>query len=156
MSIQDLGSLGEFIAAITVVASLVYLSVQIRQNTRSLRVAAFQSAIDAVNQTDLVIVGDVELEALSEKGMRDYCTLDDLERGRFNRIIRVAVRNFEMSLYLDEQGFMPIDINSVYERLFAVFLSTPGGREWWTSEARTFSDELQKHFNARFTAQFRT
>ncbi len=40
MTIQDLGSLGELIAAVATVATLVYLALQIRQNTHTLRHAA--------------------------------------------------------------------------------------------------------------------
>ena len=36
MSLADLGNIGEFVGAIAVVASLVYLALQIRQNTRQL------------------------------------------------------------------------------------------------------------------------
>ena len=36
MSIQDLGSIGEFIAAIATLVTLVYLAMQIRHNTRAL------------------------------------------------------------------------------------------------------------------------
>jgi hypothetical protein len=36
VTIQDLGSIGEFVAAIATLATLVYLAVQIRQNTRTL------------------------------------------------------------------------------------------------------------------------
>ena len=33
MTIQDLGSIGELVAAIATIATLVYLAIQIRQNT---------------------------------------------------------------------------------------------------------------------------
>jgi len=35
LTLSELGSLGEFVGAVAVVLSLVYLAVQIRQNTRS-------------------------------------------------------------------------------------------------------------------------
>ena len=37
MTLADLGNLGEFVGALGVVAALVYLAFQIRQNTRQLR-----------------------------------------------------------------------------------------------------------------------
>ncbi len=37
MTLEDLGNLGEIIGAIAVVISLVYLAVQIRQNTAQIR-----------------------------------------------------------------------------------------------------------------------
>lgn len=37
MSIVELGALGEFVGALGVVASLIYVGVQVRQNTRVVR-----------------------------------------------------------------------------------------------------------------------
>ena len=37
MSIQDLGALGELVAAVATVATLLYLAVQIRQNNKNLQ-----------------------------------------------------------------------------------------------------------------------
>ena len=42
MTIQDLGSLGELIAAVATVATLVYLAIQLKQNTLALRSQTFQ------------------------------------------------------------------------------------------------------------------
>ena len=44
MTLQDLGSIGEFVAAIATIATLAYLALQIRQNTRTLRVNSHQEA----------------------------------------------------------------------------------------------------------------
>ena len=46
MSLEDLGNIGEFVAAVAVVVSLIYLAVQIRDNTRSLQAASLQSVLD--------------------------------------------------------------------------------------------------------------
>ena len=42
MTVQDLGSLGELIAAVATVTTLVYLAIQLKQNTRELRSQTFQ------------------------------------------------------------------------------------------------------------------
>ena len=45
MSIQDLGSIGELIAALATLAALIYLAVQVRQNTRAIKSATFHELI---------------------------------------------------------------------------------------------------------------
>ena len=64
MTLEDLGNLGEFVAAIGVIASLVYLALQIRQNTASLRSSTHQQ----LAQLSVVQVGGAnvngKLEAL--------------------------------------------------------------------------------------------
>jgi hypothetical protein len=42
-TLQDLGSLGEFVGALGVVISLIYLARQMIQNTTSVRAASFNS-----------------------------------------------------------------------------------------------------------------
>lgn len=52
MTIQDLGSIGEFVAAIATVATLIYLSVQIRSSNRLARAEASRapnSDLNAIN-----------------------------------------------------------------------------------------------------------
>ena len=44
-TIQDLGSLGEFVGAMGVIVSLVYLARQMHQNTTSVRAASFNSMV---------------------------------------------------------------------------------------------------------------
>ena len=55
MTLEDLGNLGEFIAAVAVVVSLVYLALQIRQNTRSVRDSAFQAVASSVQETSILL-----------------------------------------------------------------------------------------------------
>jgi hypothetical protein len=43
MTLEDLGNIGEFVAAIGVIVSLVYLATQIRQNTKAVRSSASQA-----------------------------------------------------------------------------------------------------------------
>ncbi len=44
MSIQELGSIGEFVSSIAVLITLIYLAIQVRQNTQTMRVSATQEA----------------------------------------------------------------------------------------------------------------
>ena len=43
--IENLGNIGDFIGGVGVFATLIYLATQIRQNTRSLRLASIQHII---------------------------------------------------------------------------------------------------------------
>ena len=49
MSIQDLGALGELVAAIATIVTLLYLALQIRRNTKA-QIAATEFSSDERNQ----------------------------------------------------------------------------------------------------------
>jgi hypothetical protein len=48
MTLSELGGLGELVGAIAVLASLIYVARQIRQNTNATRLATLQSARDGL------------------------------------------------------------------------------------------------------------
>jgi hypothetical protein len=48
MNWEAIGAIGEAVGAVAVVASLVYLAVQIRQNTKSVQAATFQSIAEGL------------------------------------------------------------------------------------------------------------
>lgn len=48
MSITELGALGEFVASFGVLATLVYLAIQMRQNTRAVRINTAQNRLAAM------------------------------------------------------------------------------------------------------------
>ena len=60
MNIQELGSIGEFVAAIATVATLAYLALQIRQNTRALRHSALQTHKESIQQMIALIAASPE------------------------------------------------------------------------------------------------
>ena len=47
MSIMELGALGEFVGSIAVVITLIYLALQLKQNTSSVRANAYQGWVAA-------------------------------------------------------------------------------------------------------------
>ena len=75
-SLQSLGNIGEFVGAIGVVISLVYLAQQMKQNTNSVRAASFNSMVQ--NSIGLLehSFRDSEFAAFLE---RAECAIEDLE-----------------------------------------------------------------------------
>ena len=50
-TIQDLGSLGELVGAVVVVASLIYIGLQVKQNTMATRSATMQAIFQNTSET---------------------------------------------------------------------------------------------------------
>lgn len=61
MTLQELGNLGEAVSGIAVIVSLVYLALQIRQNTVALRSASYHQAAEQTWNALLVAAQDREL-----------------------------------------------------------------------------------------------
>jgi hypothetical protein len=102
MSIQDWGAIGELIGALAVVISLIYLAVQIRQNTRQIsqtfelnRLASFERTVEAGNHIRELLILNPELAALFEKGIRRFDELDKIEKIRFDFLLRNMFSGFQ-------------------------------------------------------------
>ena len=61
MTIEQLGSTGEFIAALATLATLVYLAIQIRQSTASVRSASAQQILQGIAEFNQFISSNPSL-----------------------------------------------------------------------------------------------
>jgi len=131
MDLDALGNIGEFVGALGVVASLVYLAVQVRQNTASVRAATFQALAQSYSDFASLIGSDGEVARILHAGSSDPEAGTELERFRFNFLLVAATRRWENAFYQHERGMLDA---SQWEGLQAgalLSLRTPGGRAWW-------------------------
>ena len=121
MTIVELGALGEFVSAVAVVVTLVYLAVQVRQNTHSLeeskRLAlaqTYQMRADAL-QNMLVHAAESQhigplITKLTQLGYpEDVSALDRLspdERGRFRQWQIAQQTHWDNMHYQFQQGYL--------------------------------------------------
>ena len=145
MTLQDLGNLGEFLGSIGVIGSLVYLAMQIRQNTRSVRSAAYQAAVAS---TVDVATSFATSEALSEaffKGFREYETLKGPERHRFGAYAYGLFRSYENLFYQHAQGAIEEDLWLGFRNMLQRDINVTGFAAWWDRERDIYSSEFQRY-----------
>lgn len=121
MTIMELGALGEFVGAIAVVVTLVYLAVQIRQNTRAMeenrRLAlaqTYQMRSDAlqsmlVHAADSQYIGPLITELTQHGYPEDVSALDRLtpeQRGRFRQWHIAQQTHWDNLFYQYQQGYL--------------------------------------------------
>ena len=83
MNLNDLANLGQIIGAVAVVVSLIYVALQIRQNTNAVRSAAAQVVHEHFASWYHLLANDAELSQIAANGLRDYFSLSETEKARF-------------------------------------------------------------------------
>jgi hypothetical protein len=159
MSIMELGALGELISAFAVVITLIYLAVQIRQNTHSIeenrRLAlaqTYQMRADAlqdmlVHAAESQFIGPL-ITKLTQLGYpEDVSALDRLtpdERGRFRQWQIAQQTHWDNMYFQYQQGFLDEEYyqNAFRERVARLAptwkaLGITGGR-------RSFVEEIER------------
>jgi hypothetical protein len=158
MTITELGAVGELVGAIGVIASLVYLAVQVRQNTRSLAASqrlalaqTYQMRSDALQsmlvQSASSIVGGIIFKLTQAGYPENIAALDVLtpeEKSRFRQWQIAQQAHWDNMHFQYQQGFLD---EEYYRDAFAERVQ----RLWPTWQAlritggrRSFFDELRR------------
>ena len=148
MTLQDLGNLGEFLGSIGVIGSLVYLAMQIRQNTRSVRSAAYQAAVASSVDIAAKFASSETLSEAFFKGFRNYETLQGPERHRFGAYAYSLFRSYENLYYQHTQGAIESDLWLGFRNMLQRDIGSSGLAAWWDSQRNVFSPEFQRRSKA--------
>ena len=152
MTIQDLGSLGELVAAIATVATLGYLAVQIRQNTASVRMASHRGVADQFQLTNLTVLQDPAIAEIVMRGLPDSSSLSEVERFRFELFLMAIFRTYEELYQLSQKGMIDPDLWECREQSMIYWLSHQSVSSWWASEQRvTFVSSFSTHVERRLS-----
>ncbi len=89
MNWEIVGSTGEWVGASVVVATLFYLSRQIRQQNQAARYNAFKDIMDAINQPNQLLASNSEMRSVFARGLEDPQTLSDEEASQFSWTFRL-------------------------------------------------------------------
>ena len=129
MTLDDLASLSEILGAVAVVVTLIYLSYQVRQNTRAVRTDAYHKATQQLWETANVIAQDSELTSIVYKGTTELDEVADEERFRFQLVGASFLFGTEFLLRLYESGQIE---REEWENVFdnnLIWLRQPGIRQ---------------------------
>lgn len=74
--------------AVAVLLGLLFVGLELRQNTEAVEAATFQSLTDASNDFIMAIAGDGELSDIYFRGLSDPNKLDEAEAQRFFMVLR--------------------------------------------------------------------
>ena len=150
MNWEAIGASAELLAAVGVIATLIYLAIQIRQNTRALRTASFQSATDALNQVNLTTASDEKLaEAFELSLVGGFNDLDPVTKRRHYFMILSVLRVFESAYYQQNNGLLEQASWQRYEHSLNLLLNAEGTIEFWRQQGFGFTEEFAKYVEMR-------
>ncbi len=151
MNWNAVGAIGELLGALGVIISLVYLSVQIRQNTaqigehsRELRIAALDAIASSFSRFRDPLIRDPELAALWLRGIEDYEGLDPVERVRIGRLFQELFFAHQNTWTRFVEGATNEATWRDQQDAIAANLQHAGIREWWGGTRAIYADEFEE------------
>jgi len=147
---QLLGNYGEFVGAIAVVVTLIYLAVQIRQNSAQLKINSYQTSVDRHHDQIANVTEDPAKFEMFRIGLANYDELRPEQQAMFHSQMLRSFSVYQVNMQLVDAGVLP-EAEAAGQRLdLARILSCPGVNQWASSlnlepGARTEFDAI---FNA--------
>ena len=140
MSIEELGSIGELLAAVATLLTLIYVAAQIRQNSKMMRANTKQAISDATQQLLYTLNEDPETSRKILYGGE----LSDTERIRVWIFARATCRGFETQIFHYKSGLLDEKEWSNLKNVIENTMSAPGMREVWPELRAVVSPELRE------------
>ena len=131
MALDQLGSIGSIISGIAVVISLIYLDIQIRQNTEAGRTSTYQSIVSDFGTMNNNLAGNPELSHMFVYALENYHEFNDQEKARISQMFFQIFRMFENMFYQQKKGYLDQDLWIGWKRLMLTYFARPGFQTWW-------------------------
>ena len=144
MEITTLAAWGEFLGGIAVVASLIYLAGQIRQNSRLLRASTTAASSQVEVAVNILMAEQPEVARSCVEGLVDRDSLSADDRQRFDAVTAMWFQVFRQQYQFQHDGVGNADEWTYRERgMRWMFSQGSGASQWWRERDNVFPDAFR-------------
>lgn len=145
MSLEDLGNIGELVAALGVFISLVYLGFQIRQNTAALKSSTSHEVMRSFGDTIAWLGQTPENASVFHKGLLTPHDLSDDQQTHFLLMMINVFINSETAYNDIKHGTLSEADWERVENTLKFYFSFPAGAWAWPRSQPFVGSEFQKY-----------
>ncbi len=144
MDWNAIGAIGEIVGALAVFLTLVYLALQIRQNTKAIQASAVDASISKLTVVRESLYESAELTRVYIKGQAHPDELDEESRVRF----RLLVHSILLSLanVFIQTSYTGLSLSAWESQLVVLkrIITSPGGRWFWREYRLEFEESFRE------------
>jgi hypothetical protein len=144
MSIQDWAAIGEMVGAIAVVVSLIYVGVQLRQNTLATRVITSQAFVQTHHAAITPIVQEPAFRDIYWRGLAGVSNLHGSELAAFGAWTGDLIRAWESFYFQWKAHAFEDPMWFGWNRQYFDLFGYPGIQEVWKIRCHHFSAEFRE------------
>ena len=152
MTIQDLGSIGEVVGALATVATLGYLALQIRANTRATLAEARRTTLHHRTSGYSELIANEDFALIFEKGLAGREPLTSTERIRFDFFFSRMLADSDLMVAEQADGLATMEAVEPGIANMVSLLRTPGGRKCWKRLRGNLGADFRKRIDAGLDA----
>lgn len=155
MTLEDIYYIGQTFAVVLLAVSIIFVGVQVRQNTAATRAGLHQSFTAAMNHLNATMAQSPDLSRIWLAGARDRMALNETERWQFDMMCLSYFHVFDTMHYQTRTGVGENKLLVAEENGLRTLMSQPGIRSWWidnpygySAEFRTYAESLAARYAA--------
>jgi len=141
MNWDAISAIGEIVGAVAVIATLLYLAKEIRQNSASVAISALRDTTAQWNQWSEMIATSPDLADIVVKGNHSHQSLSDSESLRYGAYVQSFFDNVESYLDLVNKHQVDKDLQ-VLESIVRRRIYNSGFSDWWSNNTTDYSNDF--------------
>ncbi len=153
MNWNAIQAVAELVAAIGVLASLLYLAVQVRQNTASVRADSAARVAESIAQSRRAVWTDPAVAALYERALAGKPLGNSTDAIRVRAVWLTILKDFEALFHQSRSGRLPPDIDAAWRKEMVLYFATPGGRDAVAALGGLLSEQFALFVREQLEAQ---
>ena len=142
MTLEEFNYIAEIIASIAVIASLLYVALEVRQNTRGIKLSAGNYAAEQARTMFSHSIAP-DTREIAYKGWQDPESVTGIERFAFFGLMHDHFCGLENVYYQHLDGAIDPGLWTGLVRRVSLELSMPGSRYFWDQRRNWYSDTFQ-------------
>ena len=149
MKLSEWAHIAEITSAIAVVISLIYIGLEVNQNTAAVRASTHQSMIDYGREQSEILLTNETLADLVEKGEIEPEALTARERGKFYEFTTWRLATWESVFLNHEHGLVDEEVWRSWDGYYRLItLDKPGYAEFWRDNRIAYDAPFMDHVDS--------
>ena len=148
MNWEMLAALGQLAAVFVGIPSLIYLAVQIGEQTKERRQSAVHALTVQWGDLTCALHESAEFGAIFLRGVQCFTDLDAVSKLRFSAFFNRFINIFEGMYFSHCQGILTGSSWGAVERTMNDLIAYPGVQQWWKERRHWHTEEFSRVVDA--------
>ncbi len=135
MSLQDWAAIAEIVGAVAVIITLIYLSIQVRHNTKAIQGQTISDVTRNVHEHANMVLQGQDVAAALKKFASDK-SLDPDDAILIDFLLTAVFVASQNEYFQWKQGLLDESVFRSLHHVIYTLLESPNGQYWWQHEGR--------------------
>lgn len=147
LKLSEWANVAEIIAAMVIVISLIYVGLEVNQNTQALRTEVHQNVLSILSDQQNVLVTDADFHKIFVTAENAPAELSDLDWSRFEEFMYPRFGVWEYLFVSHQDDTIPNSVWFAYEPYYLGIICKPGYQRWWQIHSESHNPDFTVYVN---------